>query len=144
MRRLSGLIIISLLSLVLLGADSYKSYAAQIKLIAGKVEVIVNLNDSQAAKDLVTMLPLTLTLIEHNEFAKGMTLPRELETDEPTTRKYSIGEFGYWNMGPEIAIFYDDIYEQTIVPVIPLGKAESGAEKLSGASGEIRLELVRP
>ena len=118
--------------------------AEQIKLTAGNVEVIVTLNDSKAAADLVTMLPLTLTLIERNNFAKGMTLPRELNTDEPTTRKYSVGDFGYWDMGPDLAIFYDDIYEQTIVPVIPLGHAEEGAEKLSVASGEIRLELFRP
>ena len=90
------------------------------------------------------MLPLTLTLIERNNFAKGMTLPRGLNTDEATTRTYSIGDFGYWDLGPDLAIFYDDIYEQTVVPVIPLGKAESGAEKLSNASGEIRLELVEP
>lgn len=118
--------------------------AAQIRLTAGEVEVIVTLNNSKAAADLVTMLPLTLTLIERNNFAKGMTLPRGLNTDEAATRKYSIGDFGYWDLGPDLAIFYDDIYEQTVVPVIPLGKAESGAEKLSNASGEIRLELVEP
>lgn len=26
---------------------------------------------------------------------------------------------GYWNAGPNLAIFYDDIYEQAIVEVIP-------------------------
>ena len=90
----------------------------------------------------VKMLPLELTLIERNNFAKGMRLPRMLSTEEETTRKYEIGDFGYWDAGPDLAIFYDDIYEQTIVPVIPLGKAETGAENMRYTSGTVRLELV--
>lgn len=34
---------------------------------------------------------------------------------EGTTREYEIGDFGYWDAGPDLAIFYDDIYEQTIL-----------------------------
>lgn len=114
----------------------------QIKVTSGEVEVIVTLNDSKAAADLVQMLPLELTLIERNSFAKGMTLPAYLSAEEETTREYEIGDFGYWDAGPDLAIFYDDIYEQTIVPVIPLGKAESGAEMLAHTSGTVTLELV--
>ncbi len=49
---------------------------------------------------------------------------------------------GGCSTGPDLAIFYDDIYERTFVPVIPLGKAEEGAEKLRDASGTVRLELI--
>lgn len=100
------------------------------------------MNDSRAAADLVAMLPLEMTLIERNNFAKGMTLPERLSSEEATTREYEIGDFGYWNAGPDLAIFYDDIYEQTIVDVIPLGHAEEGARTLAGESGTVRLELV--
>lgn len=115
----------------------------QIKVTAGEVEVIVTLNDSRAAADLLQMLPLELTLIERSGFAKGMTLPTRLSSEEETTRKYEIGDFGYWDEGPDLAIFYDDIYEQTVVPVIPLGKAESGAEMLANTFGIVTLELVK-
>lgn len=71
-----------------------------------------------------------------------MTLPEHLSSIEETTREYEIGDFGYWDAGPDLAIFYDDIYEQTVVPVIPLGKAESGAEMLANTSGTVTLELV--
>ena len=40
------------------------------------------------------------------------------ESVEATTREYEIGDFGYWNAGPDLAIFYDDIYEQTIVEAV--------------------------
>lgn len=114
----------------------------QVKMTAGEVEVIITLNDSRVAADLAGMLPLELELIERNGFAKGMHLPRHLANIEPTTRSYEIGDFGYWDTGPDLAIFYDDLYEQTIVPVIPLGKAEQGAEKLRDAAGTVRLERI--
>lgn len=114
----------------------------QVRLTAGDTEVVVTLNGSRAAEDLVKMLPLTLTLIERDGFAKGMTLPEYLSDQEPTTRDYVIGDFGYWAAGPDLAIFYDDIYEKTIVDVIPLGHADSGAQAMRNCTGEIRLELV--
>lgn len=114
----------------------------QIKLTAGDVEVTVTLNGSRAAADLVEMLPLELTLIERNSFAKGMTLPEHLFAGEPTTQEYEIGTFGYWDDGPDLAIFYDDIHEQTVVPIIPLGKEVSGAEAMADTSGTVRLELA--
>ncbi len=79
---------------------------------------------------------------ERNNFAKGMTLPERLSSSETTTREYEIGDFGYWNAGPDLAIFYDDIYEQTIVEVIPLGHAEAGAETMRNETGTVRLELL--
>lgn len=123
--------------------ETYESAEGkQIRLTTENSEVIVTLNDSQAAADLVEMLPLELTLIERNNFAKGMNLSHSLTADQPTTREYQIGDFGYWDEGPDLAIFYDDIYEQTVVPIIPLGHAASGAETLADETGTIRLELV--
>lgn len=123
--------------------SSYESVeGTQIKMITENTEVVITLNDSRAAADLVAMLPLEMTLIERNSFAKGMTLPERLSSTEATTREYEIGDFGYWNAGPDLAIFYDDIYEQTIVEVIPLGHAETGAETIANESGTVRLEFV--
>lgn len=115
----------------------------QIKMTAGDVEVIITLNDSMAAADLYQKLPLEMELIERNFFAKGMTLPDYLYTEEEETREYQIGDFGYWAAGPDLAIFYDDIYDQTVVPVIPLGHAEEGAEDMRDTSGAVRLEAVQ-
>lgn len=122
---------------------SYESVeGTQIKMITDNTEVVITLNGSRAAADLVAMLPVEMTLIERNSFAKGMTLPKSLSSAEETTRDYVIGDFGYWPAGPDLAIFYDDIYEKTIVDVIPLGYAESGAENLANETGIVRLELM--
>ena len=114
----------------------------KLKMSTANTEVVITLNDSKAAADLVKMLPLELTLIERNSFAKGMTLPQQLSSGEATTRAYEIGDFGYWNAGPDLAIFYDDIYEQTIVEVIPLGHADSGAETMANEEGTVRIEVL--
>lgn len=124
-------------------SSSYESVeGTRIRMSTENTEVIITLNDSRAVADLAAILPLELTLIERNSFAKGMTLPERLSSEEATTREYEIGDFGYWNAGPDLAIFYDDIYEQTIVEVIPLGHAESGAQVLANETGTVRLELL--
>lgn len=64
-------------------SSSYESVeGTQIKMITENTEVVITLNDSRAAADLVEMLPLELTLIERNSFAKGMTLPEHLSSVE--------------------------------------------------------------
>lgn len=83
--------------------NSYESVeGTQIKMITENTEVVITLNDSRAAADLVAMLPLEMTL------RFSMTI----------------------------------IYEQTIVEVIPLGHAETGAETMANESGTVRLELA--
>lgn len=60
---------------------NYKSVKGKkIKMTTKNTEVIITLNGSKAAADLVAMLPLELRLIERNEFAKGMTLPKPLSS----------------------------------------------------------------
>lgn len=73
---------------------------------------------------------------------KRLLVSTHLSNVEDTTREYEIGDFGYWDAGPDLAIFYDDIYEQTIVDVIPLGHAETGAEAMANCTGTVRLELA--
>lgn len=123
-------------------ADYQSVEGTRIKMSTAGAQAVITLNASMAAADLVAMLPLEMTLIERNGFAKEMTLPAALSSQEATTREYQIGDFGYWDAGPDLAIFYDDIYEQTIVEVIPLGHAESGAETLAHETGIVRLELA--
>lgn len=97
----------------------------QIRLTVGDIQIDITLNGSQAAAALVQMLPLELTLIERNYFAKGMLLPDPLPDTEQTTRAYAVGDLGYWADGQNLAIFYDDIFALTSVPIIPLGRAET-------------------
>lgn len=102
------------------------------------------LNDSRAAAELARRPPAGVHRHGASSgFGQGRApAPAALVTDEETTREYEVGDFGYWPPGPDLAIFYDDFYEQTVVPIIPVGHAESGAEDLWDAYGTVRMELV--
>lgn len=86
----------------------------QIRLTVGDIQIDITLNGSQAAAALVQMLPLELTLIERNYFAKGMLLPDPLPDTEQTTRAYAVGDLGYWADSQNLAIFYDDILHRPL------------------------------
>ena len=105
-------------------------------MTAGGTELVITLGDSRAAAELWQQLE------DHSGFAKGMRLPRILFAGEETTRRYAVGDLAYWPEGPDLAVFYQHTLDETIVPVIPLGRAEEGAAALGQASGAVRLEAL--
>ena len=54
--------------------DQHENYinveGTKIKMITENTEVLITLNSSHAASSLLSMLPLEMTLIERNKFAK--------------------------------------------------------------------------
>lgn len=125
-------------------SSTFESAAGKkVRITTGNTEVIVTLNNSRAAADLVKMLPIETTLVERSNFAKSMRLPNRLSATEPTTRAYQIGTLNYWDDGPSVSIVYNASLEETIVPIIPIGRAEKGAEKMANTAGTVRLELVK-
>ena len=114
----------------------------KVKIAAGDISVVVTLNGSKAAADLASLLPVTTTLVERSNFAKSMRLPRELKTDEPTTRQYELGSLNYWANGPSVSIVYNAYLDETIVPVVPIGKAGDAAKALARATGPVTLTLL--
>ena len=66
-------------------------------------------NNSQAAKDFIALLPLTLTLNDYNATEKVSDLPRRLSTkDAPPGFDPSIGDIAYYAPWGNLAIFYKD------------------------------------
>ena len=71
---------------------------ARIKLtVNGNEEVFVSLDDNQASRDFLEMLPLTLTFEDFNSTEKIATLPNELSTEvQPSGYTPEIGDFAYY------------------------------------------------
>lgn len=115
----------------------------RIILRTDDAEVTVELNGTRAAAELVQILPLKLEILDRAEFAKSVKLPQPLFDGETPTREYSVGDFGYWPPGPDLAIFYSHQYEQTLVEEIPLGHALTDAAVLANAEGVLTIELER-
>lgn len=114
----------------------------QVRITAGDLELIANMNDSVQARDFAAQLPLTVPVYEPADFAKAFDLQEALSDDSERTREYGIGTIAYWPEGPAVAIFFSDHAPQTVVPVIHIGQIDFGAENLLDYSGDIRIELL--
>ena len=100
----------------------------RIKLtVNGNEEVFVNLDDNQASRDFLEMLPLTLTFEDFNSTEKIANLPNELSTEgQPSGYIPEIGDFAYYAPWENISVFYKDFrYSESLYK---LGTIESGAE----------------
>ena len=95
----------------------------------GDKALTATLIDSKTAKDLVSLLPLTLTMNDLFGREKFGHLPRPISTDGKRTHTYEVGDIAYWSPGPDVAIYYRADGERIPNPgIIVIGKLDSGVE----------------
>jgi hypothetical protein len=115
----------------------------KIKITVGRKVVTASLADSEAARDLVSLLPLTLTLEDYAGTEKISDLPRRLSTKgAPSGSDPSVGDIAYYVPWGNLAIYYRDFgYSSGLVI---LGKIDRDA-KAFNTSGSIKaaIELVK-
>ena len=99
------------------------------------------LDDSAAAKDFASLLPLTLTLKDYASTEKIADLPRRLATDDaPAGIDPATGDIAYYAPWGNLAIFYKDFgYSSGLVR---LGRIDSGIEDLA-RSGAVTATIER-
>ena len=87
------------------------------------------LGDNPTAKDLLSLLPLTVTLEDYAATEKITYLPKNLSTARsPAGSKPSVGDIAYYAPWGNLALFYKEAaYARGLVP---LGRLESGVEAL--------------
>lgn len=114
-----------------------------IRLVFEGGELAVALEDNAASRDLLSMLPLTLTFEDYNGTEKIAYPPRKLNLeDAPDSCDPDQGSFAYYAPWGNLAIFYRDFRESR--GLVPLGNIVSGTEALSRMEGSFsaRLEKV--
>jgi hypothetical protein len=89
------------------------------------------LENSEAARDFLSLLPLTLTLTDYNSTEKVADLPRKLSTQSaPAGVDPDAGDIAYYAPWGNLAVFYRDFgYSSGLVK---LGRLDSGVEFLRG------------
>ena len=98
----------------------------EITITAGETVLDGVLFDNYTARCFADMLPLTSALWNPADgYAKAFDLPSEISDSDERTRNYELGSLAYWFEGPSIAIIHNDNREQTVVPVVPIGKITS-------------------
>lgn len=119
---------------VLSAASGFTSAATQqdvkrISIRMGDRTVSATLNDTDAARDLAAMLPLSIHMRDHMRREKTGPIPKPLSERAQGSPTYEKGDLGYWRPGGNFVIFYrhDGL---TIPPpgIVLLGKIDSGTE----------------
>ena len=115
----------------------------KIRITIGEKAVTAALTDSEAARDFVSLLPLTLVLEDHARTEKISYLPRKLSTTgAPAGSDPSVGDIAYYAPWGNLAIYYRDFgYSNGLVI---LGKIDGDVEAFN-APGSIKatVELVK-
>ena len=114
----------------------------KIRMTVEGQQVLASLNDSPAALDFLSLLPMTLTLDDYHKTEKVSDLPKRLSTaGSPSGFDPSVGDITYYAPWGNLAIFYRDFgYASGLVH---LGVIESGMELLNRKEPfEVTIERV--
>jgi hypothetical protein len=115
----------------------------KIRIDVEGIAVTGTLEDSAAARDFASLLPLGVTLADYAGREKISDLPRRLSTEEaPAGIDPSVGDITYYAPWGNLALFYRDFGYSS--GLLKLGVIESGAAALS-RPGSVRatIDLVR-
>lgn len=96
------------------------------------------LNDSQAAADLYSQLPLTIEVEDYSTNEKIFYPPEELDTGDAPEAAGGAGVLAYYEPWGDVVLFYDDF--GTASGLYELGMVTSGSENISELSGSVRIE----
>lgn len=125
-------------------AESAKaSQLTKVKLTFDGGEAVAELYDNPTSRDLVSMLPLTLSFKDYNNTEKIAYPPRKLSTENaPFGLHPSEGDFALFAPWGNLVIYYHDFrYSKDLVP---LGHFLSGVEQLAKMNHDftVRIEAV--
>ena len=111
----------------------------------GEQTVTATLNNREAARDLVSMLPLSIQMRDHLRREKTGPVPKPLSEGTQGSPTYEKGDLGYWRPGGNFVIFYR--HDGLTIPspgIVLLGKIEAGAEVFDiPGSVNVTVELIR-
>ncbi|WP_329206422.1 cyclophilin-like fold protein [Streptomyces sp. NBC_00683] len=114
-------------------SGSDRSTPMDIRVTIDGQEVEATLNDSPAARDLASLLPLTLDLKDFHGTERIADPPRKLTTENaPVPQAPKTGDLTYYAPWGNLAIFYKD-GPSASSDLLVLGHINADADQLSGA-----------
>jgi len=114
----------------------------KIRMTIDGTSVTATLDDTEAARDFASLLPLTLRLEDYASTEKIAFLPRKLATaGAPKGTDPDVGDIAYYAPWGNVALFYRDFgYSAGLVK---LGRLDGGVEILQRTGVlEARIERV--
>lgn len=110
----------------------------------GAVIATASLDDNNAARDFVAMLPLTLPLRDYAGTEKIADLPRKLSTSgSPKAYTPAAGDISFYAPWGNVAIFYKN--GELSSGLVRLGRIDTGLAALQRlGAGAVRVERATP
>lgn len=122
-------------------SDTGANAAMRITVSANGKEVQYELNDSQASKDLLAQLPMTIKVENYGGIEKIFYPPAKLNTsDTPLAKDIKAGTLAYYAPWADVVMFYDSFHPAD--GLYELGRVVSGRAHIESLSGEIRIEVT--
>ncbi|MET8042474.1 cyclophilin-like fold protein [Micromonospora sp. NPDC005215] len=113
----------------------------RITLTVGATVLTGTLADNPTSRDFAALLPLTLSLSDHNRTEKISYLPRKLTTEgAPSATAATAGDLAYYAPWGNLAIFYRDFRRSP--GLITIGSLDGGHELLPGQSGDFPVTIA--
>ena len=121
--------------------DFSQTTSIKMKLTTTMGDIIIKLNNSNAAQNLAAMLPLDLDFSDYNGTEKIAYPPEDIDvSDMAAGTAPKAGDLTIYAPWGNLALFYQDwSYSSSL---IPLGSIESGAEWISALDGVVRAEVI--
>ncbi len=119
-----------------------KKWQVKIRIIAGGQEFRATLEDSAAAREFATLLPLDLALSDYHQTEKIADLPKRLSTaGAPDGIAPVIGDIAYYAPWGNLAIFYRDF--EYSPGLIRLGRLDGKLREFAGQENQlVRIEMA--
>jgi hypothetical protein len=115
--------------------------AMNVRLTVDGRVVNATLNDSAAAHDFASLLPLTLNLSDFHETERISDLPRPLTiADAPESADPKAGDLAFYAPWGNLAIYYRDAPRAS--GVVILGHLVNGGADVLAAAEQVTIELA--
>ena len=139
-RHITGIILCAASGL---GSSASAEDAQRIRIRMGDQTVTATLNSSDATRDFVAMLPLSIRMRDHLRREKTGPIPGPLSERTGGSPTYQSGDLGYWRPGRDFVIYYR--HDGLTIPspgIVILGRLDSGTE-LFDVPGSVELSVER-
>jgi hypothetical protein len=115
----------------------------RVRLTIGNQQATATLEDNPAARDLASMLPVTVPMGDLFGREKPGPLPRALTGDVEPVFTYRVGQLAYWPPNHDIFVVYGGDGLRVPSPgLIELGTVDSGLDVIAAAGDDFDLTIT--
>jgi len=115
-----------------------KEAVMKINVKSNGKNTVFELNNSPAARDLYSQLPLCIKIEDYSDNEKIFYPPRKLNTADTPTADARAGTLAYYAPWGDVVMFYKDFGSAS--GLYELGHAISGNENILDMSGTIQID----